>query len=328
MTNDGITEKNKTQVKYKTSIPLQDHQSLVRSTNPETQKSGNGNSPRSGSRAPSEALDTQNEHDISPTGTHRQPDKASSPEENINAPNPQRRRAMEEEDGLEMEYQPTSRPVMPSPTDLPEGYGNNQTPKAKARYQPVNPFNCPEMVDKDIPDIEGPPDMQMSIEDECTFDHIRIKLEDILEELEAAKKTPIWDMLDTTDWAVEVMNLTGTTKKTSMDKHTIANLAETNVYLTKRIGELEHTNGDIETETIQLQRPTYNANPVPKPAQPTWAKVAASTHQKMPTQPAQTTHKAPQPVRAHPRPGAYATSGYLQSSDISTRGHSRGMSPC
>src|SRR5260221_1032594 len=33
-------------------------------------------------------------------------------------------------------------------------------------------------------------------------------------------------------------------------------------------------------------------------------------------------------VRAHPRPGAYATSGYLWSSDVSTRGHSRGMGPC
>src|SRR5258708_11001675 len=33
-------------------------------------------------------------------------------------------------------------------------------------------------------------------------------------------------------------------------------------------------------------------------------------------------------VRVHPRPGAYATSGYLRSSDISTRGHSRGMGPC
>src|SRR5258708_33333022 len=30
-------------------------------------------------------------------------------------------------------------------------------------------------------------------------------------------------------------------------------------------------------------------------------------------------------VRAHPRPGVYAMSRYLQSSDISMRGHSRGM---
>src|SRR5258708_2160818 len=255
MTDDGITEKNKTRAKYKTSIPLQDHQSLVRSANPETQKSGNGNSPRSGSRAPSEASDTQNEHDVSPTGTRRQPDKASSPEENVNAPNPRKRTAMEEEDSLETEYQPTSRPVTPSPTDLPEGYGNNQTPKVKARYQPVNPFNCPEMVDEDIPDIEGPPDVQMSIEDECSFDRIRIKLEDILEELEAAKKTPIWDMLDAADWAVEVINLTGATEKTSMDKCTIANLADTNVYLTKTIVKLTCTNRHIETPTKQPQTP-------------------------------------------------------------------------
>src|SRR6266436_3924928 len=33
-------------------------------------------------------------------------------------------------------------------------------------------------------------------------------------------------------------------------------------------------------------------------------------------------------VRVRPRPGAYAMSGYLQSSDVSTRGHSRGMGPC
>src|SRR5258708_15888195 len=33
-------------------------------------------------------------------------------------------------------------------------------------------------------------------------------------------------------------------------------------------------------------------------------------------------------VRADPRLGAYATSGYLRSSNISTRGHSRGTGPC
>src|SRR5258708_37951189 len=33
-------------------------------------------------------------------------------------------------------------------------------------------------------------------------------------------------------------------------------------------------------------------------------------------------------VRVHPRPGAYAMSRYLQSSNVSTRGHSRGMGPC
>ena len=33
-------------------------------------------------------------------------------------------------------------------------------------------------------------------------------------------------------------------------------------------------------------------------------------------------------VRVHPRLGAYMMSGYLWSSDISTRGHSRGMGPC
>ncbi len=33
-------------------------------------------------------------------------------------------------------------------------------------------------------------------------------------------------------------------------------------------------------------------------------------------------------VRAHPRLGAYMMSGYLRSSDVSTRGHSRGTGPC
>src|SRR5260221_99743 len=33
-------------------------------------------------------------------------------------------------------------------------------------------------------------------------------------------------------------------------------------------------------------------------------------------------------VRVHPRPGVYMMSGYLRSSDISMRGHSRGMGPC
>ncbi len=33
-------------------------------------------------------------------------------------------------------------------------------------------------------------------------------------------------------------------------------------------------------------------------------------------------------VRAHPRPGVYVTSRYLRSSNVSTRGHSRGTGPC
>src|SRR5260221_6701714 len=33
-------------------------------------------------------------------------------------------------------------------------------------------------------------------------------------------------------------------------------------------------------------------------------------------------------VRARPRLGVYTTSRYLQSSDVSTRGHSRGTGPC
>ena len=65
-----------------------------------------------------------------------------------------------------------------------------------------------------------------------------------MEELEAAKKTLIWDMLDAADWAAEVMRLTGATKNNNMDK------AETNAYLMKRIGDLEQANRDNELETI------------------------------------------------------------------------------
>ncbi len=48
--------------------------------------------------------------------------------------NPHKRRAMEEEDGN--------------------------------RYHPVNPFNSPDMIDEDIPEIEGPPDEQFTIDKE------------------------------------------------------------------------------------------------------------------------------------------------------------------
>src|SRR5258705_5991551 len=47
----GPTEKNKTRQKYMTSIPLQENQSLARSTNLDLHKSGKGNSLRPRSRA-------------------------------------------------------------------------------------------------------------------------------------------------------------------------------------------------------------------------------------------------------------------------------------
>ncbi len=50
-----------------------------------------------------------------------------------------------------------------------EGSRVNQTPKAKNRYHPVNPFNSPDMIDEDIPEIEGPPDEQFTIDKEHTI---------------------------------------------------------------------------------------------------------------------------------------------------------------
>ncbi len=74
-----------------------------------------------------------------------------------------------------------------------------------------------------------------------------------------------------------------------MDKHIISNLVETNAYLTKRIVELEHMKYNIEPEIIQPQSTTPRKTPTPETPQPTWARVAASAHHKIPTQPAQPT---------------------------------------
>ncbi len=118
------------------------------------------------------------------------------------------------------------------------------------------------MIDEDIPDIEGSPDDHLSIKDECMIKHIRIKLEDILNELSEAKGSPIWDRLDATGWARCTSELTGATREDSRDKHIISNLAETNAYLTKRIIELECTNDKIVPETNQTTKrrwPTLNA---------------------------------------------------------------------
>ncbi len=258
--DEGITDKNKTRRKYKTSIPLQEYQSLARSTNLKNQKSGKGTNPRAGSRAPSEASDILSKTDTSLTRSCTPPNKPPTLVDKPKNLNPCKRRAMEEEDGLDLEPQSTSRPVTPSPTDPPEGNGANQTPKAKNRHQSMNPYNCPDMIDKDFLDIEEPQDDQMPIEDECMANCIRFKLEDILDELASAKGTLIWDKLDAANWARYMMNITNATRKDSMDKQTINNLVETNAYLTKRIVELEHTTSNIEPEMTQPQGPPPNKN--------------------------------------------------------------------
>ena len=77
--DEGITEKNKMRLKYMTSIPLQEYKAMMRSTNLELQKTGNGNNPRARSQAPSEALDLLSEPEISPIRTRTQPEKAILP---------------------------------------------------------------------------------------------------------------------------------------------------------------------------------------------------------------------------------------------------------
>ncbi len=85
---EGPIDKNKTRLKYRNSVPLQEHQSLARSKNLETHKRGNGNSLRPGSRARSEASDITNENDVSPTRTRMQPGGEYSLGENMNSLNP------------------------------------------------------------------------------------------------------------------------------------------------------------------------------------------------------------------------------------------------
>ena len=138
--------------------------------------------------------------------------------------------------------------------------------------------------------------MALSFSLSTMADHIRFKLEDILDELASAKGTLIWDKLDAANWARYMMNITNATRKDSMDKQTINNLVETNAYLTKRIVELECTTSNIEPKMTQPQGPPPNKNPIPTPTQLTWARVAANTHCKTPTQPAQPACKTPQPT--------------------------------
>ena len=60
------------------------------------------------------------------------------------------------------------------------------------------------------------------------------------QELTAAKQTPIWAKLEFIDqWVDCVANLIGNPRGSDMDKQIIANLAETNAYLTRKIVDLE-----------------------------------------------------------------------------------------
>src|SRR5258707_5589728 len=88
--DDGHIEKNKMRVKYKMSIPLQEYQALARSNNLDNMRTGTGNKPRCGSRAPSEVLDP-GENDVSPINSHIQSDKPQPTEDNSMTLNPCKR---------------------------------------------------------------------------------------------------------------------------------------------------------------------------------------------------------------------------------------------
>ena len=120
-------------------------------------------------------------------------------------------------------------------------------------------------------------------EEEVTYCQIRWKMEDTLYKLASTKETPLWMKLNFIEqWTTQVLDLTGSPKVESMDKHIIANLAETNAYLTKKLVELELKDIGFKPETIQ---PTAAAPKAPTPSlsQSTWAQVAANAHQKTPT---------------------------------------------
>ncbi len=282
-TEDGHTDKNKTRLKYTSSIPLQDHQSLVRSANLNLQKSGKGSSPRPRSRAMSETSDPLSENDVSLTGTQYKPDMTSHPEETSNNLNLHKRRAMEEEDGLDMTPQNMSRPSTPSQIAPPDGHEVNKTPRAKSRFQPLNMTHHLDTIEIDTTDMENDQDDLTSNEEEATYCRIRWKMEDTLYELASVKETPLWVKLDFIEqWTAQVLDLTGSLKVESMDKHIITNLAETNAYLTKKIVELELKDIGFKPETIQPAAAAPKAS-APTPSQSTWAQVTANAHQKTPT---------------------------------------------
>src|SRR6266478_5042332 len=123
--------------------------------------------------------------------------------------------------------------------------------------------------------------------DEFRIELIKLRLEDTLRELGDARESPIWEKLDFVGpWAALIMDLIRTLMENNTDKHVIANLAETNVYLTRKIIELECKPSEPRSETPQPHRTTNNNRPTQTPAQMSWAQVAAKAHQKMPTQPA------------------------------------------
>ncbi len=275
--NEGKIEKNKARIKYGTSIPLQEYQTLVRSNNLDSLRAGTGNNPRCGSRAPSEVSDPD-ENDVSLTNPCIQSDKIMPPDDSSIPLNPHKRRAMEEEDGLAMENRTTSRPATPS-----MGYEVNKTPKVKSRIQPPYMTHHQDTMDEDPLNMGGYQDLLMTTKEESTCDCINMKLDDTLEELILAKQSLIWTKLDFVEqWLDHVTNVVGSTRGSDMDKHIISNLAETNAYLTRKIVELELKDMNFSPESIQphqTQEPPPAKKITPAPSQPSWAQVATDAHQ-------------------------------------------------
>ncbi len=179
------------------------------------------------------------------------------------------------------------------PSSLPMGHEVNKTPKAKSRTQPPILSHPHEDMDEESSDMEGYQDAQMTNEEESTCDHIYMKLEDALDELKAAKLSLIWTKLEFIElWVDCIANLVRSPRGSDMDKLIIANLTETNTYLTKKIVELELKNDNFTPEIIQPQLP-QEPHTVRKmtyaPTQPSWAQVATDAHQRAPTQPTKTT---------------------------------------
>ncbi len=204
-------------------------------------------------------------------------------EETSNNLNLCKRRAMEEEDRLDMTSQNMSRPSTPSQITPPDGHKVNKTPRAKSRFQPPNATHHLDTIEIDTTDMENDQDNLMLNEEEVTYCQIRWKMEDTLYKLALTTETPLWMKLNFIEqWTTQVLDLTGSPKVESMDKHIIANLAETNAYLTKKIVELELKDTGFKPETIQPATTAPKA-PAPTLSQSTWAQVAANAHQKTPT---------------------------------------------
>src|SRR5258708_7574502 len=179
------------------------------------------------------------------------------------------------------------------------GHEVNKTPKAKSRTKLPQSTHPHDIMDEDYSNMGGYQDMEMTSKEEHTSDCINMKLEDALEELKGAKQSLIWKKLDFIELSVDCFtNLIGSSRGSDMGQHIIANLVETNTYLTKKIVELElkdmnFTPGTIQPQLPQEQPPARKMTPTL--TQLSWAQVATNTHKRSPTLPPN-----PGPTKQHP----------------------------